>query len=654
MFKLRFSKTGLKFAIGALLAIICGALGGALLALTRDLPQIRSLEGFSPSAVTRIYSADGVLLAQLFQENRDPVALSEIPADLIAALLTTEDRNFYRHSGVDPKGVIRAIGKNIRVGTFAEGASTITQQIAKTLFLTPKKTLVRKLREAILAFQLERRYTKDEILALYLNQIYLGSGAYGVAAAARRYFDKPVADLDLAECALVAGLPKAPSRYSPLANPELALARRNLVLRQMRDTGAISAERYHLALSTPLQTTISSHPGTTAAPYFIEAVKAELEAAVGPARLYREGLRVTTTLSSRLQAAAEHALRKGLEPLNAAKSPAAAGGVFPVEGAMVCLDTRTGGILALVGGSDFATRPYNRASVARRQPGSAFKPVLFACAIEQGFTQASLLLDAPVVFRGVDQGRDWKPENFGRTFDGEMSLRKALAQSKNIPAVRLMEKLGPHAVVRFARRLGIESPLQPNLTLALGTAELTLEELTAAYAVFARQGNHVRPFGLVEVQDRAGRVIWRTRPQKSAAMSREDAGITTDLLAAVVREGTGSGAGVLEHPLAGKTGTTNEYRDALFVGFSPEIVAGVWIGRDDQRPIGPEATGARTALPIWIDFMRAALAGRPTAGFDAPPDLTRVLIDPDSGRLADPAASGAVGALFRKGSTPRP
>jgi penicillin-binding protein 1A len=654
MFKLRFSKTGLKFAIGALLAIICGALGGALLALTRDLPQIRSLEGFSPSAVTRIYSADGVLLAQLFQENRDPVALSEIPADLIAALLTTEDRNFYRHSGVDPKGVIRAIGKNIRVGTFAEGASTITQQIAKTLFLTPKKTLVRKLREAILAFQLERRYTKDEILALYLNQIYLGSGAYGVAAAARRYFDKPVADLDLAECALVAGLPKAPSRYSPLANPELALARRNLVLRQMRDTGAISAERYHLALSTPLQTTISSHPGTTAAPYFIEAVKAELEAAVGPARLYREGLRVTTTLSSRLQAAAEHALRKGLEPLNAAKSPAAAGGVFPVEGALVCLDTRTGGILALVGGSDFATRPYNRASVARRQPGSAFKPVLFACAIEQGFTQASLLLDAPVVFRGVDQGRDWKPENFGRTFDGEMSLRKALAQSKNIPAVRLMEKLGPHAVVRFARRLGIESPLQPNLTLALGTAELTLEELTAAYAVFARQGNHVRPFGLVEVQDRAGRVIWRTRPQKSAAMSREDAGITTDLLAAVVREGTGSGAGVLEHPLAGKTGTTNEYRDALFVGFSPEIVAGVWIGRDDQRPIGPEATGARTALPIWIDFMRAALAGRPTAGFDAPPDLTRVLIDPDSGRLADPAASGAVGALFRKGSTPRP
>jgi penicillin-binding protein 1A len=654
MFKLRFSKTGLKFAIGALLAIICGALGGALLALTRDLPQIRSLEGFSPSAVTRIYSADGVLLAQLFQENRDPVALSEIPADLIAALLTTEDRNFYRHSGVDPKGVIRAIGKNIRVGTFAEGASTITQQIAKTLFLTPKKTLVRKLREAILAFQLERRYTKDEILALYLNQIYLGSGAYGVAAAARRYFDKPVADLDLAECALVAGLPKAPSRYSPLANPELALARRNLVLRQMRDTGAISAERYHLALSTPLQTTISSHPGTTAAPYFIEAVKAELEAAVGPARLYREGLRVTTTLSSRLQAAAEHALRKGLEPLNAAKSPAAAGGVFPVEGAMVCLDTRTGGILALVGGSDFATRPYNRASVARRQPGSAFKPVLFACAIEQGFTQASLLLDAPVVFRGVDQGRDWKPENFGRTFDGEMSLRKALAQSKNIPAVRLMEKLGPHAVVRFARRLGIESPLQPNLTLALGTAELTLEELTAAYAVFARQGNHVRPFGLAEVQDRAGRVIWRTRPQKSAAMSREDAGITTDLLAAVVREGTGRGAGVLEHPLAGKTGTTNEYRDALFVGFSPEIVAGVWIGRDDQRPIGPEATGARTALPIWIDFMRAALAGRPTAGFDAPPDLTRVLIDPDSGRLADPAASGAVGALFRKGSTPRP
>ncbi len=459
MFKLRFPKTGLTLAFGALLALICGALGGALLALTRDLPQILSLEGFSPSAVTRIYSADEVLLAEVFQENRDPVALSEIPADLIAALLTTEDRNFYRHSGVDPKGVMRAIAKNIRAGTFAEGASTITQQIAKTLFLTPKKTLVRKLREAILAFQLERRYTKDEILALYLNQIYLGSGAYGVAAAARRYFDKPVEDLDLAECALIAGLPRAPSRYSPLANPELALARRNLVLRQMRDTGAISAERYQLALSTPLQPITDSRPSATAAAYFVEAVKAELEAAVGPAGLYREGLRVTTTLSSRLQTAAESAVRKGLVPLNAAKSPAA--GSAPVEGALICLDIRTGGILALVGGSDFATRPYNRASVARRQPGSAFKPLLFACAVEQGFTQASLLLDAPVVFRGADQGRDWKPENFGQSFDGEMPLRKALALSKNIPAVRLMEKVGPHAVVRFAHRLGIESPLQP-------------------------------------------------------------------------------------------------------------------------------------------------------------------------------------------------
>jgi penicillin-binding protein 1A len=654
MFKLRFSKTGLKFAIGALLAIICGALGGALLALTRDLPQIRSLEGFSPSAVTRIYSADGVLLAQLFQENRDPVALSEIPADLIAALLTTEDRNFYRHSGVDPKGVIRAIGKNIRVGTFAEGASTITQQIAKTLFLTPKKTLVRKLREAILAFQLERRYTKDEILALYLNQIYLGSGAYGVAAAARRYFDKPVADLGLAECALVAGLPKAPSRYSPWPIRSWPWRAETSFCGKCA-TPAPSAPNATIWRFQPLckrpsvPTRAQQRPPILSRPSRPNWKRpsdrhASTGKACGSPPPFQADCKPRPSTPS----------RRDSSPSTQPQSSAAAGGVFPVEGALVCLDARTGGILALVGGSDFATRPYNRASVARRQPGSAFKPVLFACAIEQGFTQASLLLDAPVVFRGADQGRDWKPENFGRTFDGEMSLRKALAQSKNIPAVRLMEKLGPHAVVRFARRLGIESPLQPNLTLALGTAELTLEELTAAYAVFARQGNHVRPFGLAEVQDRAGRVIWRTRPQKSAAMSREDAGITTDLLAAVVREGTGSGAGVLEHPLAGKTGTTNEYRDALFVGFSPEIVAGVWIGRDDQRPIGPEATGARTALPIWIDFMRAALAGRPTAGFDAPPDLTRVLIDPDSGRLADPAASGAVGALFRKGSTPRP
>jgi penicillin-binding protein 1A len=652
MFKLRFSKTGLAIALVTLLALICGAAGGALLALTRDLPQIRSLEGFSPSAVTRIYSADGLLLAELFQENRDPVSLSDIPADLISALLTTEDRNFYHHSGVDPKGVLRAAARNIRAGAFVEGASTITQQLAKTLFLTPKKTLVRKLREAILAFQLERRYTKDEILTLYLNQIYLGSGAYGVAAAARRYFDKPVTDLELAECALIAGLPKAPSRYSPLVNPELALTRRNLVLRQMRDTDAISAERYHLAISSPLATSPGSRRETPVAPYFIETVKAELEAAVGPARLYREGLRVVTTLSSRLQAAAESTLGRGLETLNGSHSQVH--GVPPVEGALICLDIHTGGILALVGGADFSRSPFNRATAARRQPGSAFKPLLFACAIEQGFTQASPLLDAPVVFRGADQGRDWAPANFSPGFDGEIPLRKALALSKNIPAVRLLEKVGPQAAVRFAYRLGIESPLQPNLSLALGASEVTLAELTAAYAVFARQGNHIRPFGLAEVQDRVGRVIWRARPQKSAAMSREDGAITTDLLTAVIREGTGRGAEVPGHPLAGKTGTTDEYRDALFVGFSPEIAAGVWVGRDHRRPIGPGASGARSALPIWTDFMRAALTGRPTAGFDVPPGLTRVLMDPASGRAAGPPPSPAVGALFKKGTTPRP
>ena len=652
MFKLRFSKIGLTAALGAILALTLGALGGALLALTRDLPQIRSLEGFRPSAVTRIYSADGLLLAELFQENRDPVALSEIPADLLSALLTTEDRNFYHHSGVDPRGVLRAATRNIRAGAFVEGASTISQQIAKTLFLTPKKNLVRKFREAILAFQLERRFTKDEILTLYLNQIYLGSGAYGVAAAAKRYFDKPVADLDLAECALIAGLPKAPSRYSPLLNPDLALARRNLVLRQMRDTGAISAERYHLALASPLQTSAGSRRETPVAPYFIETVKAELEAAVGPTRLYREGLRVVTTLSSRLQTAAESALRKGLEPFNQSQSPA--DGRSPVEGALICLDIHTGGILALVGGADFSSGPFNRASVARRQPGSAFKPLLFAYAIEQGFTQASPLLDAPVVFRGADRGRDWAPANFSPDFDGEIPLRKVLALSKNIPAVRLMEKVGPQAVARFAHRLGIESPLQPNLSLALGTSEVTLAELTAAYAVFARQGNHIRPFGLAEVQDRAGRVIWRAKPQKSAAMSREDAAITTDLLSAVIREGTGRNAGVPGHPLAGKTGTTDEYRDALFVGFSPEIAAGVWVGRDDRRPIGPGATGARSALPIWTDFMRAALTGRPAASFDVPPTLTRVLMDPASGRSAGPPPSPAVEALFKKGTAPRP
>ena len=472
--------------ITGLVGLLSGATVGAFFALTRDLPQIRELENFEPSAVTRVYSADQVLLAELFLEKRTPVPIDQIPADLKSALIVTEDRQFYSHSGIDLKGILRAVVKDIIAGQFVEGASTITQQLAKTLFLSQEKTLTRKIKEAILAIQLERRYTKDEILALYLNQIYFGSGAYGVESAARQFFGKPASQMDLAQCALIAGLPKAPSRYSPLVNPHLAEKRRNLILSIMRDQGLISDARYRLATGEPV---LSASHGKTAgsAPYFVQYIMPALEAAIGPSLLYKGGLTVNTTLSHRLQLAAEQAMETGLSRLNARMASKTKPNADP-QGALVAIDIRTGGILAMVGGRDFSQSEFNRATDARRQPGSAFKPVVYALAITRGFTQASLVLDAPVVFKGGADNTDWQPENFSNLYQGEMTLRRALTHSKNIPAVRLAERLGPSSVVQFAHRLGIDSPLSPNLSIALGATNTTLLELTSAFAVFPNGG----------------------------------------------------------------------------------------------------------------------------------------------------------------------
>ncbi|MBW2469517.1 MAG: transglycosylase domain-containing protein, partial [Deltaproteobacteria bacterium] len=351
---------------------LCGCLAGAFFALTHDLPQIRALEHFKPDAVTRIYSADRVLLAELFVEKREPVPLETIPRYLVAALVATEDRKFYKHSGVDLKGIARAIIKDIKAGEFVEGASTITQQLAKTLFLTPRKTLVRKLKEAILSFQLERRYTKDEILELYLNQVYFGSGAYGVESAAKIFFGKPVKDLNLAECALVAGMPKSPSRYSPLVNPELAIQRRNTVLRQMHDTGIISGAVYHQAKNEALGTD-NRRSGPLQAPYFVEYIKSTLEDELGSTRLYKSGLSIYTTLNFQLQQAAEKAITDGLADLAGRIQPDQTEDDGP-QAALISIDLTTGAILAMVGGNDFATSRFNRATMALRQPGSAFKP----------------------------------------------------------------------------------------------------------------------------------------------------------------------------------------------------------------------------------------------------------------------------------------
>ena len=631
--------------------IICGLIAGIFLALTYDLPQIRSLEDFKPSAVTRIYSADKVLLTELFLEKRDPVKLSVIPHNLTAALLATEDRNFYKHSGVDIKGILRAIIKDIYAGKFVEGASTITQQLAKTLFLTNRKTLMRKIKEVILAFQIERRYTKDEILELYLNQVYFGSGAYGVESAARIFFDKSVQNSSLAECALIAAMPKAPSRFSPLVNKDLAIKRRNIVLKQLLDTDIITESDYNKALIEPLRLR-TQNKNSIKAPYFVKYVKDFLENNLGSSKVYKGGLTVFTTLSFELQKAAEQAGKNGLFALEKRMKQKRIKNTDP-QYALISINVQSGEILAMVGGKNFYKSSYNRAITARRQSGSAFKPIVYAYAIEQGFAQNMMILDAPVAFKSGKNSSQWQPENFSGFYKGEITLRKALALSENIPAVRLIEILGPSSVAQFGNSLGIKSKLLPNLSLALGTSETTLAELTSAYAVFANKGNWIKSFGVTEVMDQRGRIVWRMRPEKNMAMSRTGAAIMANMLTAVIEEGTGRKAAILGRPVAGKTGTTNEFKDALFIGFSPSIATGVWVGQDNSFTLGKWETGAKAALPIWIEFMEKALAAKPCQYFDIPDDVLQICIDSSTGLLSHPNSPSAVKALFQKGTEPK-
>ena len=651
MTKIRISKSKVIILIVVFSGILCGIITGVFFGLTRDLPQIRALEDFKPSAVTRIYSADKVLLAELFIEKRDPVPLKDIPHYLKAALIATEDRKFYKHSGVDIKGILRAIIKNIWAGEYVEGASTITQQLAKTLFLTPKKTIIRKMKEAVLSFQLERRYTKDEILKLYLNQVYFGSGAYGVESAARLFFGKTVKSLNLAECALIAGLPKSPSRYSPLVNVDLALKRRNVVLKQMAATGIIIETALKKALKQPLIPEKSGFD-LVKGPYFVEHVRKFLEEIIGPTRLYKSGLTVFTTLSWPLQKAAEQSVEKGLFALEKRMKQNKIINPKP-QCSLISLDIQSGGILAMVGGRDFYKGPFNRATVARRQPGSAFKPIVYAYAIEKGFPQSTLILDAPVVFKGTRKGEDWRPENFSDDFKGEITFRKALALSKNIPAVRLIEMLGASSVSSFGHTLGIKTPLLSNLTLALGSSDVTLIDLTAAYSVFPNRGKLINPYCIMEVLDQNERVIWRVKPRKKVVMSRTGASIITNMLKGVIEEGTGRKARVLRHSVAGKTGTTDEFKDALFIGFSQLISAGVWVGQDDFTSLGDMETGSRAALPIWIEYMKKALADKPYQYFDIPDDVVQVRMDATTGFLVQDDSRKGVKALFKKGTEPK-
>jgi penicillin-binding protein 1A len=642
----------LGYAVLALSSALIGGAVGFLLYSAWDLPEVGALEAYRPSVTTRVYSDSNRLLAEFFVENRTPVDIKEVPETFIRALIATEDTRFYSHRGLDIRGIGRAFYRNIRAGRIVEGGSTLTQQLAKVLFLTPERRYSRKLKEMVLALKIEQRYTKQEILSLYLNQIYFGSGAYGIEAAAQTYFGKPARDLTTSECALLAGLPRAPKYYSPFHARDSARMRRAHVLNRMASAGIITQSQADDANRAPLPERPPESPkGPAPAPYFVEYIRQKIEDRFGSSILYSGGLNIYTSINDAYQGYAEDAIRSGLAALERTRKKGDQE-KQPMQSAFVALDPSTGHILAMVGGRDFSTSQFNRAWQALRQPGSAFKPIVYAAAIERGFSAADMLDDTPLTVR-IDKKKTWTPENFTHLYQGKVTLRKALAQSLNVPTVRLLASIGIDEAVRFAHKVGIKSHLHAVLPLALGSSDVTLLELTAAYAVFANHGIKMSPVAILMVTDSNGKVLYVNDAVPAQAVRPETAYIITNLLKGVVERGTGWKAQMLGRPVAGKTGTTNDYRDAWFIGYTPALVAGVWVGFDDQRSLGPKATGSRAALPIWLEFMKQAHQGQEPLDFSVPNSVLFKTIDPRTGLLSTEQCRNTLREAFLPGTEPR-
>ncbi|MBT4429487.1 MAG: PBP1A family penicillin-binding protein [Nitrospinaceae bacterium] len=698
------------FLILAMFALALGGGAGAGFSYFYNFPELEYLRDYRPSTITRVYAKDSRLISELFQERRVPIPLSRIPVQLRQAFLAIEDARFYKHPGVSTRDIFRAFWRNLRAGRLVQGGSTITQQLAKVLFLTPERTLTRKIREALLALEIERRFTKDEILEFYLNQIYLGSGAYGVEAAALSYFGKSVGKLTLDEASTIAGLPKAPSRFNPRTRPENAIKRRRLVLKRMREVGNITPEQEAAAAEAPLRLVPRALNTSPEVAYFAERIRRKLGRRYGSA-LYRSGLTIRTTLDFALQKTTHTALLKGIEEINRRrgflpasrkrKRPPRLGdrhqlliaeidgdairgsiGEFEasleipksinkhvlregdlvlgrvikvdrdakslqlewqesVQGAAVAFDPKTGALRALTGGTNFRRFQFNRATQAKRSPGSAFKPVIMAAALMKGYTPAQILMDTPFVRRLPGTLKAWKPRNYTNKFYGPVTMRLALEKSLNLATVKLLDHLKPKAAVDFAKRLGISPPLKPYLSLALGAFEITPYEFTATYIPFASGGIAARPYDIEKITDASQRILEENVPQTHRVIPPEVAYQVRSLLRGVVTDGTAKRAKKLPAFVAGKTGTTNEYRDAWFIGFSDDLILGVWVGRDDNKQMGFRASGGSAALPIWTRIMKSWLARRaPEPSPPPPPGVTLVKIDQATGLLPSPECPG--------------
>jgi penicillin-binding protein 1A len=718
-----------------LLVALVGTVSGVLFAYAGDLPEISALDQYRPNTITRVLARDGREIGAFATERRVVIGYDQIAPVLRQAIIATEDAGFERHFGLSIKDTARAVALDLLTGE-RKGASTITQQVARDLFLreymrqggvyarSGLEGLERKVKEWLVSLKIERRYTKREIFTFYANQIYLGHGAYGVEAASHLYFDKPARDLSLEESAVIAGIIQSPERLSPFNDARRTLARRNQVIDRMAEEHFITGEEAAEAKDRPLVLQGQPTPDRSIAPYFVEEVRKGLEQKFGAKALYEAGLRVQTTLDADLQEAANVAVERGLRRLDKRRGgyrkparnilaegqsldrfmtdrwsrPILAGDIVPavvvaatpagarvrigtddvdlpraayawtrktsaadlfkagdlievevgtieggrpgalkleqapvVQGALLAVDNRTGQIRAMVGGYSFARSKFNRATQARRQVGSLFKPIVYTAAIDRGFTPVSVFVDAPVSFDAGAGQPAYQPQNYDRKYEGAVTLRRALEQSRNVPAVKAMAEIGPRNVVTYARRFGLGGDYPPYLSLALGAAESTLLEMTSAYSAFPNQGVRMQPYSVLSVADRDGNLLEENRPEPHEAIRADTAFVMTNLLRGVVQRGTAAAAASLDWPLAGKTGTMDEYTDAWFIGFDPNITVGVWLGYDEKKSLGYGETGATAALPVWMDFMKVYIDKRGDRKmppqFEAPGNIVFVTLD---------------------------
>ena len=630
--------------------------------VTMPLDQGRVTDVLSPLDGTALFPIflEPELLSGVRGESRQVrewIPLAQIPPRIVETVLTIEDRRFYSHFGIDPVAVGRAIWTNFTKGGVVQGGSTITQQLAKNLFYSPQRTMGRKFKEALAALVLEAKYTKQNILESYLNEIYLGQAGfvsiYGVSEAAHRYFGKTLQELTVEEVAMIAGLIKGPNSYAPTKHPELAKQRRDVVLRRLRETGLLTEEAWNRSIHEPVRAT-PSEDVLTDAPYFVDAVLREVEeAGVVP---LPEGLRIDSTLDPMIQQAATESLEKGLAKLEAAH-PHLNSSMESMQGAVVVLDPKTGSVLALVGGRDYRRSQFNRAVQSRRQPGSLFKPFVYLAALEAAregqaghVTAASLLADEPVTFES--ETGPWSPQNYDKQFHGHVTLRSALEQSFNVPAVRVAKAVGTKPIVQLLHRLGVKSAIGEDLSsVALGSSSVSLLEIAAAYGAVANGGIAVKPTAVRSTRDRQGDLVWNAVPDRQQATSPQGAYVLTSLLEGVIQRGTASKARVIgfQGAVAGKTGTTDGYRDAWFVGYTSEVVIGVWVGFDDERPL--RLTGSQAALPIWMELAQRVIPPNVPA-FVMPPGVVARTIDPKTGQLATFQCPEQVSEVFIEGTEP--